>query len=70
MKATSESLIIFALIPSHNNRIITKITSNYQSPTSIPLYIYKCDRWSIIGYKFETVTSLRISLPCKFRAPV
>ena len=34
------------------------------------MYISKSDRWSIIGYKFQTVTSLRISLPCRFRAPV
>ena len=27
MKASNENLIIFALIPSHNNRIITKVTS-------------------------------------------
>ena len=39
MKATSESLIIFALIPSHNNRIIPKITSNYQSPTYTVVYL-------------------------------
>ena len=57
MKASNESLTIFALIPSHNNRIITKTTSKYQSPT----YISKCNRWSIMGYKFEIVTSLRIS---------
>ena len=38
MKASNESLIIFALIPSHDNRIITKITSNYQSPTYTVVY--------------------------------
>ena len=39
MKEINESLIIFALIPSHNNRIITKITLNYQSPTYTVVYL-------------------------------
>ena len=39
MKASNESLIIFAVVPSHNKQcIITKITSNYQSPTYTVVY--------------------------------